>query len=614
MDCDGKAGGAIVLKGAALEFRSRKVLDGVDLDIRSGEIHALVAGQNEGRSSLCEVLAGNLQPDRGELSVDGTVCKLGVDAHDKGIVLVTATPRIFPSMTLGENLIVSEAWTGNGWFLARRRRLAAMSAWLADNGLDLPLFTPLHHLPREDWLFIQLLNRLFHLPRLLILDEAFENLSPVRLRELWPVLRKSLDNGMSLLWATDKPEEVLSRADRISVMRWGRILLTDRAENLDRVNIIRLCYSQLNAEVAGDDQEAARERFYQMMRFTEAMLFDIPSAVIITDPELRVRFANRGAFELFNHSQSEREVYECELVDFMGQDNVRFMEIVGKAVLDGGESEYHSLSLSSADRSFLIDMRVRVIAEGRINVGYMLVIEDVSAREEMRRRLVMSENLASVGLLAAGVAHEVNNPLEIIGNYLNYLRNVVPGGEAGNALEQIDVEAKRIQAIVQNLVAFSGRAGRKIMNTDIAKLSRDICSLMTYQAGNRNIEFVYQGGGSLVVAAGIGEMRQLLTNLLLNSMDALPDGGRVAVSSRVQKGDDGEEVALLTVEDNGTGIQIEKINDVFLPFVSTKIPDGRHQGLGLSIVYGIVENTGGQISVENLPEGGCRFSMSLPLA
>jgi signal transduction histidine kinase len=104
-------------------------------------------------------------------------------------------------------------------------------------------------------------------------------------------------------------------------------------------------------------------------------------------------------------------------------------------------------------------------------------------------------------------------------------------------------------------------------------------------------------------------MRQLLINLLLNPIDALGGGGRVVVA--VETPDDSGPVRF-TVSDNGPGISLGRLEDVFLPFVSTKNGESHHQGLGLSIVYGIVDRAGGSISVENSPEGGCRFSLLLP--
>jgi signal transduction histidine kinase/ABC-type transport system involved in cytochrome c biogenesis ATPase subunit len=593
-------------RNVSLTIRNRAVLDDITLAIHPGEVHALVAGPNEGKTCLCRILAGRLRPDGGQIDVRGF----------EGVAMVSGKPQVFPSLSVEDNLIANGSWRLGGRLFARRRRRAFLRGWLAANRVGLDVSAPLHQLPRQEWRFVEIVSHLLRSPRLFIFDEVLDSLSPDRQRELWALFRKSLAAGMAIFWTSGQPEEALAHADRVSVMRWGRILLTEPVGNLDRFNLICLLRNQADAKDGRDDYESARARFRQTMRFTEAILLDIPSGVLIIDSDLKVRFANRSAFELFAVAPLEEAEPDPDLEEFMGEANRRIFSTVGEAAAGGMDGDWHSLPLSAAGRERLIDLRVRIIREGPVGVGHMLILDDVSMREDLRRRLVMSENLASIGLLAAGVAHEVNNPLEVIGNYLSFLKRNSGFGETREALEQIEVETGHIQQIVQNLLAFSGGVSREVSDrTDVARLSRDICSLLSFQGRNRNIGFTVKGAEApLWAAAPPGEMRLTLLNLIRNSIDAMPAGGRVTVAMEAgSSGEDGGRI-LLSVSDDGPGIPLERINDVFLPFVSTKGQDSRHQGLGLSIVYGIMENCGGAVSVENQPEGGCRFSLRLPMA
>ncbi|MDR1536177.1 MAG: ATP-binding cassette domain-containing protein [Planctomycetota bacterium] len=596
--------GGISLRGVSLAIRGRAVLDGVDLDIQPGEAHALAAGPDDGKTGLCQVLAGLLRPDAGRAFLP----------PPGDIAMASGKPRAFPQHSVEDNLIYNGTWREDGWFLARSRRSAVLRKWLAANRVELDLAAPMYQFPRGEWIFVEIVGRLVQAPRLLILDEALDGLTPARKREAWSLLGKGLSGGMALFWTSGKPDEVLTRGGRVSVMRRGRILLTDAAGNLDRFHLVRLLHDRLDSGEAPGGAETARESFHKTMRFTEAILLDIPSGILVIDPDLDVRFANRSAFEMFGLPENSGLGPGRSLEGFLGEANRRLLAIVREAVAAGAEDDWHGLPLTTAGQGRLVDLRLRAIREGRLTAGHMLVLDDVSMREELRRRLAMSENLASVGLLAAGVAHEVNNPLEIIGNYLSFLKRGRPTGDVGEAIGQIEAETSHIKRIVRKLVAFSGGAPQPIPSrTDLVGLAREVCSLMSFQGKSRGIDFRFDGPDSpLWVAANPVDIRQMLLNLLLNSVDALAKGGRVEV--KLRREGEGDGGIRLTVEDNGPGIKLERVEDVFLPFVSTKAPDGRHQGLGLSIVYGIVESCGGAVSVENPPGGGCRFILRLPPA
>ncbi len=585
------------LSGVGLRRASRPVFSGLDFRIAPGEIHALVGARNVGKSTLCALLAGEVRPDAGDVG----------PAAPETVAKVTDVAAVFPDMTVGNNLILGKEPSWLRWLDLKHVRLHRLRRWLDQNGIDLPLDWPLRTLPKEDWLFVQILNRLYQAPALLILDEALEGLSQTRFRQLWPLLESARDQGMSILWVTNTMESALVLADRVSVLRDGRILLSESARRLDRLSLIALCYGFLERS----ENEPSAEQFHQMMWFTETLLRDLPNAVFITDMQHRVRFINQSGNALFGLPAAWPG--DSRLEDILGRGNARLAELIRTCGGDRDEWEWHSLPIRVEEDKRLVDVRMRLVREGETPVGFMLVMEDVSQREEMRQRLTLSENLASVGLLAAGVAHEVNNPLEVMENYLNYLGETETGEERRDIIGQVTRETRNIRETVQQLVAFSGhRDGRRI-KTDMARLADQLCSLLHYQVRMKGIEFQCRTPERRVlVAAAPNEMRQLLLNLLRNAIDAMPRGGVIRIGMEVVEETADSAVLELTVEDEGIGIEAERIDDIFLPFVSSKGGQDSHQGLGLSIVYAIVENCGGGISVENRAEGGCRFTLRLP--
>ncbi len=575
---------------------SRDIFRDLNFRVEPGEIHALVGARNVGKSSLCSLLAGDIQPDQGQCFTGSPSAK---------IAKVTDNAAVFSNLSVGNNLLLSRDDSWVDWLVLRHLRLGKLRKWLAANAIDLPLNVPLQMLPRDDWLFVQVLNRLYHDPALLILDETLEGLSPARFRQLWPMLEARRENGLSVLWVTNKIDSALLLADKVSVLRDGKILMTDSTRQLDRLSLIGICHGFLEAS---ESETWSQEQFHQMMRFTEALLRDLPSAVFITDMNHIVRFVNQSGCSFFDIPTSWDTGRSLE--EILGDTNARLVGLLREAPTD---EEWHSLPLQADGRQRLVDMRMRLLREGEIPIGYIVVIEDVSMREEMRQRLILSENLASVGLLAAGVAHEVNNPLEVMENYLIYLKDTESGEDRREILGQDTVAANHVRETDKPQVAFSGHRDGRRVKTDMARLARQLCSLLDYQVKVKGIEFtIREPQKRILVVAAPNEMRQMLLNLLRNSIDAIADGGTITIDMKVDEAVEKSPLLRLIIEDTGSGIDKDNLSDIFLPFISTKAGTGTHQGLGLSIVHSIVENNGGSISVENIPGGGCMFTVTLP--
>lgn len=246
---------------------------------------------------------------------------------------------------------------------------------------------------------------------------------------------------------------------------------------------------------------------------------------------------------------------------------------------------------------------------------------DLAEQVETRsRQLVRSERLAGVGYLAAGLAHEINNPLGIIGGYAEaaLAKLDLPGDAAASldharrALTVVAEEAFRCKAITGKLLSLSrpGDEGRAVI--DLAAVAGRVVDLMRglKQFADRSLSMDAPHGAPIEVQANEGELTQVLINLVVNALAAVePGGGRVTVSVRRQGG-----WATATVSDNGRGIDPSLLGRVFEPFF-TDSPrrDERGTGLGLSVAHAIVERHGGRLRAESEGVGrGCRFIVELP--
>jgi two-component system, NtrC family, sensor kinase len=221
---------------------------------------------------------------------------------------------------------------------------------------------------------------------------------------------------------------------------------------------------------------------------------------------------------------------------------------------------------------------------------------------------VQADKLSSIGLLAAGVAHEVNTPLAVISTYAQMLaKQVAEDEQKSKMLEKIAKQTFRASEIVNSLLNFSRTSPTEFVDVDLTRVLRETLSLIDHQLRTSGVEVRAVLADLLPVVRGNGgKLQQVLLNLFLNARDAMPDGGTLTVRSWGEAGFVHVEVA-----DTGQGIPPENLSRIYDPFFTTKgVKKGT--GLGLSITYGIVQEHNGVIEVESRVGAGTRFRLEFP--
>ena len=238
---------------------------------------------------------------------------------------------------------------------------------------------------------------------------------------------------------------------------------------------------------------------------------------------------------------------------------------------------------------------------------YLGVAVDLAERREWERRTAHGDKLASLGQLAAGVAHEINTPLSTVLLVTESLRRRTDDPAARARLDTIARQVEVAAVIVRGLLDFAARREPKIAPVDLVATARDAVAFVRGKESS-DVEIVeeYPAAG-LVVEGDRGEIMQVLTNLLKNAYEAMQGRGRIAVT--VRTGDAGAE---LEVADSGPGIPAEVLPHLFEPFFTTK-PEGEGTGLGLAICHGIMQSMHGRITARNGPGGGAVFRLLFPL-
>ena len=247
------------------------------------------------------------------------------------------------------------------------------------------------------------------------------------------------------------------------------------------------------------------------------------------------------------------------------------------------------------------------------NSGLVLLVEDLTETQLLEDKLVHSERLASIGRLAAGVAHEIGNPITGIACLAQNLREEREGdGELTEISEQILDQTKRVSRIVQSLMSFAHAGGRQhnLYPVSLAEITQDAIGLLSLNRRTTEVQYFNLCDPQHLAEGDPQRLAQVLINLLSNARDASPPGGAIRVRSEAS-----EHTVDLVVEDEGSGIPKAIMDQLFEPFFTTKDP-GKGTGLGLALVYSIVEEHYGQINIDSPtdPETqrGTRFRITLP--
>jgi len=247
-------------------------------------------------------------------------------------------------------------------------------------------------------------------------------------------------------------------------------------------------------------------------------------------------------------------------------------------------------------------------------IGRLVIMDDITERVELESQLSQADKLSSIGLLAAGVAHEVNTPLAVISSYTQMLAKQLQGDpQKSGLLEKITRQTFRASEIVNNLLNFSRTSGTEFGDVDINKVINDTLALLEHQFKTAKIQVHSElTPGMSAIQGNPGRLQQVFLNLFLNAKDAMAGGGQLKVATS-----NGEMVSV-RVSDTGSGIAPEHIQRIYDPFFTTKTApqegQSRGTGLGLSVTYGIIQEHAGKIRVESNPGSGTTFALDFPLS
>jgi two-component system, NtrC family, sensor histidine kinase PilS len=350
--------------------------------------------------------------------------------------------------------------------------------------------------------------------------------------------------------------------------------------------------------------ETRQKDFRDLEAFKDLVFQSVGTGLIALDREQRVTAFNRAAEEITGVVAQQA----------IGQ---AWSSLIGAAIpLEPIEaviaaspraSTRHEAVLRRPDgTSVPVRMTFSALRSGEgERLGLISACEDLSAIRAMESRMRQADRLATVGRMAANIAHEIRNPLASLTGAIEVLTSPLTADDARERLSQIVArESERLNHIIKNFLEYARPAPLSIATFDVAAAVEEVLLLLEHRASPGSLKVMREFAPSIPWAVDAQQFRQILWNLCLNAVEAMPEGGelRVAVAVRGQM----LEVA---VSDTGDGIAAADVSHVFEPFFSTK-PEGT--GLGLALVHRIVQDHGGEIDVRSSPGLGTTFTLTLP--
>ncbi len=346
--------------------------------------------------------------------------------------------------------------------------------------------------------------------------------------------------------------------------------------------------------------------YERLQQFSENILESVNVGLLAVDLEDRVEAVNTPLemiypiFRKDSRGKKLAEILPAELAEQL--DRLREDEGIHNL-------HQHRVRGANGEERVLNIAIAPLLSQDCESIGRLIVFDDVTDRVQLEMQLAQSEKLSSVGLLAAGVAHEVNTPLAVISTQAQILAKYLrPGDKHSRILEKIISQTFRASQIVNSLLNFSRTKGASFSALEINQIIRETLLLLEHQ---------FQPAGIMVeshlepdlppITGNSDKLQQVFLNLFLNAKDAMPEGGRLRITTWAENSS-----LRIEISDTGIGIPPEHLKRIYDPFFTTK-STGRGTGLGLAVSYGIIHEHSGKIQVES-PQGlGTRFRLEFPI-
>lgn len=444
------------------------------------------------------------------------------------------------------------------------------------------------------------------------LFEVYKNFLPTtHHEETMEEVRTEHEMSCSREWLKDMPEDrILDMTHRptvivgMDVRPFDEVMVKDIRNSLISAGLVfLLALTGVISLFWAQTYLNSRKLLQDIRAFASEIVRNLPVGILVVSKDNKIRFINDVACALLAirpkaaEGAPARSILPASLMELHANIS-REKSVVEKELnLAGPENTRVPVNVSTTN----------IVGEEGQYIGYMFVLKDLSELRQLELKIRQREKLAAIGDLAAGIAHEVRNPLSSIKGYVTYSGSLFPEDSENRRTAEITAEeVDRVNRVISELLEFARPSDLKLKKTDIVKLIEHATGIVAQEAAFAGVTMVKQLGHNLPpVMIDPDRITQVILNLLINAVQAMEQGGQLAVETRRES-----ESIIIDISDTGPGISPKDQSNVFNPYFTTK---KKGTGLGLAIVHKIVEDHGGSIRIHSEEGHGTRVSMTLPL-
>ncbi|GAK54446.1 sensory histidine kinase in two-component regulatory system with AtoC [Candidatus Moduliflexus flocculans] len=599
----------LALEAVTVDFGHLVGLQQIHLRINTGEIHAIIGDHGAGKSTLVKVISGVLPKTYGRIIFDGQV----LEKHSAqlaiklGIHTFYQAENLLPNMTAVENIFLRRELKKFLFFADDKAMREKTQAVLQELDIQINPNIPIAFLPIAQQHFIELAKIVCFPSKLLIIDEISTNFLPKDVEKLHYIISMLRQGGTTVLYVSRNVDEIFNFANRVTILHKGHLVETTDLSNVDKLQLVQLTYSSMYSR---EQLEKNNLELFYLHNFNRSIIHNLPIPILVTDSKGIVALMNRlfAKMSALQHADAiGKPVQEIlELPDRQA--------VIPKQTIRNLEPErMHGVKLKHGDSPQEIDLYViPCLDEDQAFIGTIYLIGQAESAG-FEKHIPYHPPLEPQKTLAE-VAHEINNPLGIMLNYLHLMKT-------GNTAEQlqmnagiIEKEIKRIKRILRNLTEQKDIPTPPSLPSEkyakIDDIIDDVALLLQPMMMNNQIHLNVYGRRNIGLQMEPDLLKQVLLNIMLNGIEAMPDGGELAVhlgNASIQE----QRYISIAITDDGVGIPQEHLAKIFEPFFTTK-DTTESRGLGLSLCQDIIFQEHGVIEVERREPRGTTFRVLLP--
>ncbi len=593
------------MKNIRVVYGENKVLNGIDFDLYKGEIHALVGDYESGKSSLVKLLSGVVKKKEGEIffegkKIDNFTPKIAIKNR---IGIVYQNLNIMPSLNAIENIFTGYMIRNRFGLIKHKQMYKMTNNLFKELNFDIDIELPTYKLNISQRYMINFARILMMNPKIMILDELSTKLSSQIMKNVFRVLFNYKKKGVGIIYISQNIEDILKLADRVTILKNGYRRGTEEVKNLNMPRLFQLRYPFI---IDNEKLSQNKSKLFLITRYLENIIQHFPIGVIILDANGIIQIMNYAAIEILDYK--EGNITDISIKEILDQMNFERKDEIVNMIYKRKIYSWEEITIG-ANKLCKVEL-FPLKDEDATFLGTSILIQDISIDHYLKDYMIQSEKMASVAELAVGVAHEINNPLFIIKNYIEVLKDIKINKNGKIKLSKIEKELQRITQIIKNLLSFSRMNELPERKINLVSIIEEVLILLQHKLLKKKINLKKNiNDNKIEIKGDENRLKQLFINLINNGIEAVLDYGTIKIDISIDSNNDFVEIS---ITDNGYGIPDDIKNNIFNPFFTTKL-NKINTGLGLSICQHIIEEHNGVISFSSIPGKKTKFIVCFPL-